>query len=172
MVVGQHSAPSSETRAESHPPLSRAHPSFKLAFEVLRLPTNYDYDTLNYVCNLQTTPTPFDLCLRPALPLRRTPTRSAKSLEVPFSRPTLGRDSCARAQIALRLRVVEPAPLLPFLRFYKKSECSDGPKQSCDTVPRKSSEVVTLSELSQLQALTHNSFSEKQQLTLFFAPPS
>ncbi|CCM06909.1 uncharacterized protein FIBRA_09220 [Fibroporia radiculosa] len=144
MVVSQDSAPSSETRAESHPPLSRAHSGFKLAFEVLRLPTDYDYDTPNYVCNLQTTPTPFDLCLRPALPLRRTPTRSAKSLEVLFSHPTLGRDSCARAQIALCLCIVEPAPLLPSLRFYKKLECLDSPKQSRDTIPRKSSEVVTV----------------------------
>ncbi|CCM07162.1 uncharacterized protein FIBRA_09501 [Fibroporia radiculosa] len=113
MVVSQYSTPSSETCAESHPLLSRAHSDFELAFEVLRLPTDYDYNTPNYICDLRTTPMPFDLCLRPALPLRRTPTRSAKSLEVPFSRPTLGQDLCARARIALCVRVVELVPLLP-----------------------------------------------------------
>ncbi|CCM06999.1 uncharacterized protein FIBRA_09317 [Fibroporia radiculosa] len=100
MVVSQYSAPSSETRAESHPPLSRAQSSFKLAFKVLRLPTNYnygppnyDYDPPNYVCNFQTTPTTFDLCLRPVHPLRSTPTHTAKSSEVPFSRLTFEQDS-------------------------------------------------------------------------------
>ncbi|CCM06629.1 uncharacterized protein FIBRA_08909 [Fibroporia radiculosa] len=144
MVVSQYSAPSSETCAESHPPLSRAHSSFELAFEVLRLPTNYDYDPLNYVCDFQTTPMPFNLCLRPVHPLQSTPTRTAKSPKVLFLRPTFGQDSCVHTRIALRLCIIEPAPLLPSLCFYEKSECSDGPKQSCDTIPRKSSEVVAV----------------------------